>query len=124
MAKVPVGSQLIDIRRKGSYDFTFLAKTFAEKIDKGVTAGMRTVAPEMQEEIRQRAPRKTGRLAESVRVIVDKMGIVVKMIYYGGYVENGTHKMRAHPFVKPVMISQRKRWLRKIARVSRAHTKL
>lgn len=54
------------------------------------------------EAARSRAPVATGRLRESIEVSNEPEGSVgVKMAWYGRFVEHGTVKAPAHPFLVP-----------------------
>lgn len=49
------------------------------------------------------SPRRTGRLRDSIKTFADIKADKVKggaeMVYYGQYVNDGTYKMRAQPFI-------------------------
>lgn len=70
----------------------------------------------MVEEIRAAAPKRTGALAASVRheVVETADGVRLKIVvgndtvFYAPYVEFGTAREAAHPFVRPVAYREEK----------------
>lgn len=72
---------------------------------------LNAIGEQMVAEIRIYAPKKSGALAASVRyVVVDtndglrlKILIGNRVVYYASFIEYGTAKAPAHPFVRPVV---------------------
>lgn len=58
---------------------------------------------EWAKNMKQLAPYRTGTLKKSIKTFADIQGEKVKpgveMIYYGQYVNDGTYKMAAQPFI-------------------------
>ena len=58
---------------------------------------------DFQRNLKTLAPYRTGRLKRSIKVFADIQGETVKggveMVYYGQYVNEGTYKMAAQPFI-------------------------
>ena len=74
------------------------------------------VGARMVEEIRTAAPKRTGAMAASVRheVVETADGVRLKImvgndtVFYAPYVEFGTAREAAHPFVRPVAFREEK----------------
>lgn len=80
------------------------------------------IAPEVRAAIVLKAPRRSGRLQDSIRVRrtdrrTGEPGLQVSMVGYGFFVEHGTIKMRAQPFVRPVIIGKREHWVGKLSQL-------
>lgn len=66
------------------------------------------LAHDVAEEARDRAPRRTGRLAASIGVADEGDTVVVQATApYAAYVELGTRKMRAEPYLMPALTHER-----------------
>jgi len=81
-----------------------------------VLADLDALGARMVEEIRTAAPKRTGALAASVRheVVETADGVRLKIVvgndtvFYAPYVEFGTAREAAHPFVRPVAYREEK----------------
>lgn len=79
-----------------------------EAVDKASWEAAVKTAVDIENDARDLVPVKTGKLRDSIRVTVGKVdGLVVMEAYttsgYGGYVELGTFKTRAQPFMRPAI---------------------
>jgi len=58
---------------------------------------------DLQKNLKNLAPYRTGTLKRSIKTFSDIQGETVKagvdMVYYGQYVNDGTYKMAAQPFI-------------------------
>jgi HK97 gp10 family phage protein len=76
---------------------------------KALGADLRRLAGQLAEEIKDACPSKTGALRNSIRVVerADGLGASVQVgdaaVYYASYVEYGTSRAPAHPFVRPAV---------------------
>jgi len=81
-----------------------------------ILANLDALGARMVEEIRAAAPKRTGALAASVRheVVETADGVRLKIVvgndtvFYAPYVEFGTAREAAHPFVRPVAYREEK----------------
>ena len=79
-------------------------------------ADLDALGAQMVEEIRAAAPKRTGALAASVRheVVATADGVRLQIlvgndtVFYAPYVEFGTAREAAHPFVRPVAYREEK----------------
>lgn len=67
-----------------------------------MAAGSAVVA----EAVKAKTPRDTGKLHDSIRVVVEAkgnkvLGHIGTDVFYGLFQEKGTRKMPAHPFLRP-----------------------
>lgn len=54
------------------------------------------------------APRRTGRLARSIRTsVAGGSGVISDRVRYASFVEYGTRNMRAQPFLRPALYTAR-----------------
>ena len=81
-----------------------------QALSSAVAKGAETVVQSAKE----RAPRKTGKLAESISYRVGKVSasgatakIGPKGVHYALYVELGTEKLTAKPFLRPALFGRR-----------------
>jgi len=90
-----------------------------EKIaTRGESKALNAGADILQEAISQRAPRLTGKLSENIvksGIRKNQVGVRYievgpsKEVFYGRYLELGTTKMRARPFMDPALEENRTR---------------
>lgn len=100
----------------------FSAIGVANQVKKNIRAAMRTVSEELATLIAQAAPVDTGDLEASIRVrpvTGPNARFEVSTIHYGKFVEEGTVKMAAQPFIRPIMVDARRLWEREIRREAR-----
>lgn len=82
-----------------------------------IISDLDAIGAQMAEEIRSAAPKITGTLSASVRheVVVAADGVRLKIIvgndaaFYAPYMEFGTSRAPAHPFVRPVVHREEKK---------------
>lgn len=79
--------------------------------------GLRKVGPEILRAAIQRCPVDTGNLQRNIETEYESLSLRVgTRVHYGGYVEGGTPKMAAQPYLRPALLSK----LRLIKRVFKA----
>lgn len=90
-------------------DFAF-SKSVEEttkRIDSACEKSVKETCEDIQRMAKQFAPVRSGKLRDSIKIKVDGLkgevysGEVYSDVSYAGYVENGTRKMRARPFLRP-----------------------
>lgn len=85
-------------------DFAF-SKSVEEttkRIDSACEKSVKETCEDIQRMAKQFAPVRSGKLRDSIKIKVDGLkGEVYSDVSYVGYVENGTRKMRARPFLRP-----------------------
>lgn len=77
-----------------------------------------TSALNIQREAKQRTPVDTGRLRSSIRATIsgDQLGAVVGTdVEYAPFVEHGTNRMQAQPFLFPAFEAERPKFLAALA---------
>jgi len=77
---------------------------------------------EMQEKAVRGAPYKTGTLRRSIRLEIKDQGltaVVSATTNYAGYVEWGTRKMRAQPYMRPAFRRQAAQFTKDIERLTK-----
>lgn len=86
-------------------------RTAAHRIGK-LDRANNTVGHSIRERATTRAPRRTGRLAASIRVTRRPDGVDVRAgAPYAAFVEYGTRRMRAQPFMRPAVGDDGDEWL-------------
>jgi len=92
-------------------------KDLAEEVARRLKPSMRNVAQEIVEVARDNVPRKSGTLARSIEFVEvgDGLYIVRTRTGYGGFVELGTFRMAARPYMAPATQQVLKRVLNKTA---------
>jgi HK97 gp10 family phage protein len=101
-------------RLYGTHTFVSHMKELREALGSNLARAMRAVVPMIQRDIKAITPVDTGRLKKSVTVRYvqgSNPRIEVKTVGYGVFVERGTSKMAAQPFVEPVLKGNANRWL-------------
>lgn len=85
-------------------DFAF-SKSVEEttkRIDSACEKAVKDTCEDIQRMAKQFAPARSGKLRDSIKTKVEGLkGEVYSDVSYAGYVENGTRKMRARPFLRP-----------------------
>jgi HK97 gp10 family phage protein len=70
---------------------------------KDLVKAIKEFGKDLEQNLKTLAPYRTGRLKRSIKTFADIRGETVKagveMVYYGQYVNNGTYKMAANPFI-------------------------
>jgi HK97 gp10 family phage protein len=70
---------------------------------KDLVKAIKEFGKDFQKNLKTLAPERTGRLKKSIKTFADIHGETVKagvnMVYYGEYVNEGTYKMAAQPFI-------------------------
>jgi HK97 gp10 family phage protein len=70
---------------------------------KEVTKIIKEFGKDLNKNLKKLAPYRTGTLKRSIKTFADLQGERVKagveMVYYGQYVNEGTYKMSAQPFI-------------------------
>lgn len=120
-----VEEELTNMRLKGKgYKVTFYAKNMIKRVDKGVTKAFKSEALKLKSAIAARCPVDTGRLQDSIDVNVVSQGqnprITVRTVYYGKFVEEGTSKMSARPFIKSAVFDFGNTFKKEVAKISKA----
>ena len=84
---------------------TRVLDAIAKGLDKNSDQVLASVAFQVEAEAKVRAPVDTGALKNSIHTEKKKQGLywVADGVEYGIYQELGTHKMSAHPFMKPAV---------------------
>ena len=84
---------------------TRVLDAIAKGLDKNNDQVLASVAFQVEAEAKVRAPVDTGALKNSIHTEKKKPGLywVADGVEYGVYQELGTHKMSAHPFMKPAV---------------------
>lgn len=113
------------IRKGTKYKLKMNLKGVVKGANRGATAGMKKVAPIIQREIRKRAPVDTGYMRD--HTVVKAVGgkkprMEVTTAPYGLFVEKGTVKMDAQPFITPVIKGMRRDIISRIAKEGRKET--
>lgn len=86
-----------------SYDG--FAASLADMIEERVAEGVASAARVISEEARQRCPVDTGNLRDSISVETDgQKAVVTATADYAAYVEFGTSKAAAQPFLVPAIL--------------------
>jgi HK97 gp10 family phage protein len=82
-----------------------------EEITRMVSQAIREVADELVHEAQELAPVRTGELRDSIhKEEIDELNVAVGSDkQYAGYVEYGTSKMAAQPYLTPASISAREK---------------
>ena len=82
-----------------SKDFAAAGRNASQKMD----TWMQTVGLKIEQEMKSRAPVRTGRLRNSIRMTTapGRVQIGPVDVLYDVYQEYGTRRMRAHPFARP-----------------------
>lgn len=96
---------------------TGIAVSLAEQ-RRDLNAGLRASAEELAREIQVACPVGTGALRDSIKVV--ETGVLAhpkveirigdKATYYAPFVEYGTSRMAAHPFVRPAVETFRRKY--------------
>jgi HK97 gp10 family phage protein len=97
---------------EGDYIMSIRVRLDTRKLD-GIAAGLeknkdkalKTLAAEVKKEAKARAPVKSGALRDSIHYKKIESGLysVQDEVEYGQFVELGTHKMAAQPFMAPAV---------------------
>lgn len=70
---------------------------------KGINKVIKEFGKDLNKNLKKLAPYRTGTLKRSIKTFSDIQGETVKagveMVYYGEYVNEGTYKMAANPFI-------------------------
>ena len=74
-------------------------------VEKKTAAALSMLAPVVVESAKRHCPVDTGRLRRSISSIVSKNKLVVgSRVHYAAYVEGGTAKMAAQPYLRPALM--------------------
>ena len=108
----------VTVRSNKGYTASFSTGDVVDRLGNDANKAFKAIAPEIEAEIKELAPVDTGRLQDSVAV--NAVGgrnprIDVSTVGYGIFVENGTSKMEAQPFIRPVIEGKKTKWARKVA---------
>ncbi len=93
----------------------------ARVLNKGLKAAFMAAGAIVRDEAAARAPRLTGRLSEGMTLEWEgrkhraKVG-PHKDTYYGDFLERGTSRMAAHPFLRPALDARREDAFRAMAK--------
>ena len=97
------------------------AKEVLAEISGRVASGMDKAASFAAEQARGKAPRQTGKLATSIAYEVKARGSEItgyvgtgSKVFYGRFVEMGTRKLAARPFLRPAVFENADQILRLI----------
>jgi HK97 gp10 family phage protein len=70
---------------------------------KDLVKAIKQFGKDFEKNLKINAPYRTGRLKKSIKSSVERTGETIKagveMVYYGQYVNDGTYKMAAQPFI-------------------------
>ena len=84
------------------------------------TKGLREAGELLKGEIQARAPVRTGALRESVRVIETQNGCAVgPEKFYARFLEFGTSRMSARPFIRPAFEENKEKLMETIAKAAK-----
>ena len=73
-----------------------------KRLESACEKAVKDTCEDIQRIAKQLAPVRSGKLRNSIKTKVEGMkGEVYSDVSYAGYVENGTRKMRARPFLRP-----------------------
>ena len=96
--------------KDNSAEFLKLVKSRAQD-------GLRKVGPEILKSAIQKCPVDTGNLQRNIETEYEDLTLKVgSKVHYAGYVEGGTPKMAAQPFLRKALLEN----LRRIKRVFKA----
>lgn len=105
---------------KMSYSAKIDTRKFMRELEKQVERGMEDAADQVVRKAKQLVPVDTGKLRASIDYELDKVtsGYVARIFAeteYAIFVEMGTRKMDAQPYLRPALFDQRRDILRKVA---------
>ena len=89
-------------------DLSWFERRIVDRLPAAAAAAVGVLRPEVE----RRAPRLTGRLAAGIEdepgetTATSAQHCLVIGVFYGKYVEYGTRKMRAQPFIRPSIDSK------------------
>lgn len=94
-------------------DFDRLSKVAKEK----VRVAIQTAGTDVQKDAKAKVPRDTSRLHNSIKNYAEDGGftsIIETDVEYGPYVEFGTYKMSAQPFMMPAFEKNTKKLMKEL----------
>lgn len=72
------------------------------RFEKEATEGLNAIAYKLESNMRHKVPVRTGALRDSITVEErGRLEALISLLYYGFFVEYGTSKMAAKPFIRP-----------------------
>jgi HK97 gp10 family phage protein len=103
-----------------SYKMKIDTRKFMRELDREVERGMDDAAKFVTKKAKQLVPVDTGRLRASIDYELNKVRSGYKARIYGNteyaiFVELGTYKMDAQPYLRPALFNYRRDVLRKVA---------
>lgn len=91
--------------------YTSRIPEIAATLDARVVAAMRIAVEEVELEAKSRVPTATGRLRDAIHTELDGNSVSViagdDSTFYGHFVEHGTSRVAARPFLVPALESHR-----------------
>lgn len=90
-----------------------------EDMRKGVRKALRESSMAVRKEARKYVPERTKALRKSIKFKVSKDGlssVVRPTLYYGTFVEHGTKRQEAQPFMRPAAEAERPRFPKRISK--------
>jgi len=102
-------------------DTTALRKAFSEAavaISQGLEDGVAESAHALRDDAKRNAPVETGKLRDGIAAHVEGLKAEVAVFdldaYYSQFVEFGTSKQPAQPFMLPAVEAERKRFVKRL----------
>lgn len=84
--------------------FTDNTAEFMERVERGIDNGMKELGERVAQRAKEHCPVDTGRLQESITSTANGKTVTVGSdVEYAVYVELGTCKMRAQPYLRPAL---------------------
>jgi HK97 gp10 family phage protein len=103
-----------------------LEKLISRAEGPGMVLAMAAGAAVVAADAKDKAPKRTQELAESIRVVVrfeksTVLGHIGTDVFYGRFQEKGTRKMAAHPYLRPALDASEDEARREIASELKRH---
>lgn len=109
----------IKVKIKGTDEVIKNLDSFNNHIEKEVEKEIINTATKVQARAKQRCPVDTGSLRNSISIKkLDDMEVEVgAYMPYAAYVEFGTYKMKARPYLFPAFEEERPKFLRRLEKI-------
>ena len=87
-----------------SNDTTEIERALQQEVQKITQQKVAETTNKLCEAIKANAPVKTGKLRDSIKAeVAGNVGMITTDVDYALYLEYGTTKMAAHPFIQPAV---------------------
>jgi len=106
---------MLEIKIEGLGEIQDVLKRFPAEIKTAVQRVLEYETVQIAERARQLAPVRTGALRASIYTVTrDFLSVALgAAVYYAGFVEYGTRKMAARPYLRPAIEEKRQELLEK-----------